>query len=330
MNCPKCHGTGRTTFAYTVNYKVDSKCDYDGCVNGIVHCCDGVQVQAEMDEAKDGDMAKVLSAAQIKAYHDDGFLTPFDLYSAHEAAQLSANFEALEAAISGEPQERFRIKAHLPFPWLCNVVRQPRLLDAVEELIGPDILCWGSSFFAKKPNDPHYVSWHTDSFFYGFEPAETLTAWLAFHQSTVESGCVRYIPASHKIITAHEIKPDALNLLPMGQNAIIPSEKKAMDAVLAPGQVVFHHEKVVHGSGPNNADHPRVGLSIHYVAPHVRETRFEGSTAMLLRGKDKYGYWKPDPEPEMDFDPICIQAMHDTRTLYLQATASKIAAGCRS
>ena len=275
-------------------------------------------------------MTKVLSAAQIKAYHDDGFLMPFDLYSEHEAAQLSTKFEALEAAIGDEPQERFRIKAHLPFPWLCSVIREPRLLDAVEELIGPDILCWGASFFAKKPNDPRYVSWHTDSFFYGFEPAETLTAWLAFHPSTVESGCVRYIPASHKKITVHEIKPDTHNLLPMGQNAIIPPEQKFVDAILAPGQVVFHHEMVVHGSGPNNADHPRVGFSMHYVAPHVRETRFEGSTAMLLRGEDKYGYWNPDPEPEKDFDPVCIQAMHDTRALYLQATTTKINAGRRS
>ena len=275
-------------------------------------------------------MGQVLSETDIKAFRDDGFLTPFDVYSEDDAAVLGAKYAALEDAIGEAPPERFRIKAHLPFPWLCDVIRQPGLLDAVEDLIGPDILCWGASFFAKKPHDIHYVSWHTDSFFYGFEPAETLTAWLAFHPSTVEAGCVRYIPGSHKKQTVHEIRPDPDNLLPMGQNALDQPFETAVDAVLRPGQVVFHHESVVHGSGPNNADHPRVGLSIHYAAPLVRETRFDGSTAMLLRGRDRYGYWGCDPEPREDFDPVCIQTMLDTRALYIKATANKIDAGGRS
>ena len=275
-------------------------------------------------------MGKALTDAEIEAYHRDGFLTPFTVYAPEEATELAAKFQALEDAIGDEPQERFRIKAQLPFPWLCDVVRDPKLLDAVEDLIGPDILCWGASFFAKKAHDPRFVSWHTDSFFYGFEPAETLTAWLAFHPSTVESGCVRYIPGSHLSETVHEIKPNQDNLLPMAQNATGVAEDTAVDAVLEPGQVVFHHEGVVHGSGPNNAGHPGVGLSIHYVAPHVRETRFEGSTAMLLRGEDRFGHWGSDPEPQENFDPVCIQAMRDTRALYLNATQSKIDGGGRS
>lgn len=275
-------------------------------------------------------MPKILSGDQVAAYGENGFLFPFDVYGPDAAAQLRDKFEALENAIGDEPQDRYRIKAHLPFPWLCDVVRAPRLLDAVEDLIGPDVLCWGASFFAKKAHDPRYVSWHTDSFFYGFEPADTLTAWLAFNPSTEQSGCVKYIPGSHKFATVHDIMPDADNLLPMAQNAKDVPEEKAVSAALAPGQVVFHHESVVHGSGPNTADHPRVGLSIHYVAPHVRETRFEGSSAMLLRGEDTCGNWGIDPEPTEDFDPACIQAMHDTRALYLNATANKIDAGGRS
>ena len=81
-------------------------------------------------------------------------------------------------------------------------------------------------------------------------------------------------------------------------------EDKAVDAVLRAGQVVFHHESVVHSSTPNRSHHPRIGFSIHYVAPHVRETRFDGATAMLVRGRDQYGYWGSDPEPREDFDPI--------------------------
>ena len=207
-------------------------------------------------------MPKILNQDQISAYRECGFLFPFDLYEPDQAAKLQMRFEALEKAIGDEPQERYRVKAHLPFPWLCEVVRAPKLLDAVEDLIGPDVLCWGASFFAKKAHDPRYVSWHTDSFFYGFEPAETLTAWLAFNPSNERSGCVKYIPGSHKSETTHDIMPDADNLLPMAQNAKDVPLEKAVSAVLEPGQVVFHHEGVVHGSGPNNAAHPRVGLSI--------------------------------------------------------------------
>ena len=275
-------------------------------------------------------MPKILSQDQISAYREYGFLFPFNVYEPDQAAKLQMRFEALEKTIGDEPQERYRVKAHLPFPWLCEVVRAPKLLDAVEDLVGPDVLCWGASFFAKKAHDPRYVSWHTDSFFYGFEPAETLTAWLAFNPSNERSGCVKYIPGSHNSETTHDIMPDADNLLPMAQNAKNVPEEKAVSAVLEPGQVVFHHEGVVHGSGPNTADHPRVGLSMHYVAPHVRETRFDGSTAMLLRGEDNSGHWGRDPEPNEDFDPVCIQAMLDTRELYLKAVANKIDAGGRS
>jgi chlorinating enzyme len=239
-------------------------------------------------------------------------------------------FEEMEETLGEEPQEKFRVKAHLPFPWLCDLVRHPRLLDALEDMIGPDILCWGASFFTKKAGDQRYISWHTDSFFYGFEPRETITAWFSFNDSTVESGCVRYIPGSHMTVSVHDFKPGPNNLAPAGQTVRGVDENKAVDAVLRAGQAVFHHESVVHGSQPNVSGHPRVGFSIHYCAPHVRETRYEGATAMLLRGKDTHGYWGADPEPKADFDEDCIQAMLDTREKFLKATMSKVREGVRT
>lgn len=284
-----------------------------------------VSVQAGYSKGKG--MAQVLTESEIRRFEEDGFLFPFEVYAPEEAGVLATKFAAIEDKLGYEPQKKFRIKAQLPFPWLCDVVRHPRLLDAVEDLIGPNILCWGASFFTKQANDVRYVSWHTDSYVYGFEPAETLTAWLAFNDATVESGCVRYVPGSHRADVSHEIRPDADNLVTLGQHAVGVAEDKAVYAELRAGQVVFHHEKVVHGSGPNRAGHPRVGFSIHYVAPHVRETRFEGSTAMLLRGRDDYGHWGADPEPTMDFDPVCVEAMEATRAKYMQATERRIASG---
>ena len=274
-------------------------------------------------------MPKVLTDAQIAGFKEDGFLFPYDAYTPKEAAGLYGKYAGLEETLGEEPQNRFRIKAQLPFPWLCDVVRHPRLLDAVEDLIGPNILCWGSSFFTKKANDPRFISWHTDSFVYGFEPAETLTAWLGFNDSTIESGCLKYIPGSHKTRSEHDIRPDPNNLATLGQNVIDVPEDEAVHAILKAGQVVFHHESVVHSSSPNRANHPRIGFSIHYVAPHVKETRFDGATAMLVRGKDEYGYWGTDPEPSQDLDPICIEAMLATREKFMKTTETKIEAGGR-
>ena len=128
-------------------------------------------------------MSNTLTDAEVTSFRKDGFLFPYEVYTRADAAALYGKFADLEKTLGEEPQNRFRSKAQLPFPWLCDVVRNPRLLDAVEDVIGPNILCWGSSFFTKKANDPRFISWHTDSFVYGFEPAETLTAWMGFNDS---------------------------------------------------------------------------------------------------------------------------------------------------
>jgi len=149
-------------------------------------------------------MGRVLTDEEVKRFEADGFLFPFDVFSEAETAKIAERFDGMERELGEEMQGRFRNKAQLPFPWLCDLVANKRLLDAVEDLIGPDILCWGSSFFTKKAHDPRFIFWHADDFVYRFSPAETVTAWLAFHPSTVESGCVKYIPGSHREIATHD------------------------------------------------------------------------------------------------------------------------------
>lgn len=276
-------------------------------------------------------MPKALTEEQITAYQKDGFLFPVEAYSPQEAHELSLKLEHMESTVGHELQQKFRIKAHLPFPWLCSVVRNEKLLDAVEDIIGPNILCWGASFFAKKAHDPRYISWHTDSFYYGFEPPETLSAWVSFNDATVKSGCVRYIPGSHKWAPPeHEFKPHPNNLAGDGRTVVGVDESLAVDAVLRAGQVVFHHESVIHGSGPNNADHPRVGFVIHYIAPNVRDTLIERPTAMLVRGVDTHGYWRRDPEPLVDFDPDCMRLMEETRAQFKAVQKRKVREGISS
>lgn len=275
-------------------------------------------------------MPKRLSAAQIEQYRDQGFLAPIDFMNDAEAAENYGRFEALETSCGGDVSQRFRIKAHLPFPWLCDLIRDARLLDVIEDIIGPDILCWGATFFIKKPGDQRFISWHTDSYFYGTRPNETLTAWVSFNASDLESGCIKFIPGTHKTVAVHELRPDPLNMSSNGQTVVDTDESAAVDAILRPGQFSLHHESVVHGSSPNLSPNPRVGLSIHYCPPYVRETRFDGATAMLLRGEDSSGNWLPDPEPERDFDPVCIDMMDATLARFRASTDAKAAAGGKS
>ena len=262
-------------------------------------------------------MTKVLSQAQVEAYDRDGFVFPVRIMDRTGAADLLARFEGLERRLGAEPQQRFKIKAHMPLPWLNALVRNPVMLDAVEDLIGPNILCWGSSFFTKKAHDRRFVSWHQDSTYYGLRPAETVTPWVAFTDSRIDLGCVRFLPGTHKGgILDHAETGDAENLLMKGQTITGVDDSQAVDCELSAGEISIHHESVVHGSSPNTSDGPRIGLSIHYIAPHVRQTAFEGATAMLVRGRDTHGHWAPEPEPAVDLDPACLAALDEVYGQY--------------
>jgi non-haem Fe2+, alpha-ketoglutarate-dependent halogenase len=114
---------------------------------------------------------------------------------------LRAELEASEQARGGPLRGAFRHKSHLLFPWLNELVRDPRLLDAVEDVLGSDLLCWNTNLFVKEPQDPGYVSWHQDATYWGLSAPFSLTAWVALSPSTPENGCVRVLPKSH--LAAH-------------------------------------------------------------------------------------------------------------------------------
>ena len=124
---------------------------------------------------------------------------PLRALSEASAGALRNRIEAFEKAQACEAQQALAFKAHLPFSWLSDVITNPIILDAVEDILGPNLLCWGSSFFQKNANDPRFVSWHQDTYYYGLEPPETLTVWLSITMhSNSESGCVRVVPGSHR------------------------------------------------------------------------------------------------------------------------------------
>ena len=259
-------------------------------------------------------MPRMLTEPQVAQYHDKGYVFPFRALDAADAAATLRKIEAFEARMGDEAQKFLAFKSHLPFKWLSDIIRHPRILDAVEDILGQNLLCWGSSFFQKNAHDPRYISWHQDSYYYGMQPSNTCTAWLAITPSNALSGAVRVIPGSHVEQVEFVNAPDANNLLPRGQTIRNVDESKAVLMKLDPGEFSLHHEGIVHNSDPNNADYRRIGISIHYVPTGTRMVKYlkdgEKPMAALVRGVDEHGYWTHEPVTEMDFDP----AMFDTLT----------------
>jgi non-haem Fe2+, alpha-ketoglutarate-dependent halogenase len=253
-------------------------------------------------------MSHHLSAAQAAAYQRDGFLSPLPAFSADEAAGFLAGLEAMEAADGGKLSFASNQKPHIIHPWLAELVRRPEILDAVESVIGPDILLWGAGFFAKTPRDGKIVSWHQDSTYWGLSEPEIVTAWVAFTPSTPLSGCMRVIAGTHTVDqVAHRDTHAANNLLSRGQEiAVEVNEADAVDIELQPGQMSLHHVRLFHGSGVNEAPHRRIGFALRYIPTRIRQTAGHEDSATLVRGVDRFNNFVPEPRPARENDPDCL------------------------
>jgi ectoine hydroxylase-related dioxygenase (phytanoyl-CoA dioxygenase family) len=257
-------------------------------------------------------MPKMLSDEAVAAYGRDGYYSPVRVMSAADAGNYRRALEAHEAQ-TGEPlQGNWRHKAHLLFTWADELVRHPRVLDAVEDLIGPDILCWTTNFFIKEPASAGFVSWHQDATYWGLEPHDVVTAWIAFTRSDLVSGCMTVIPGTH---TADQLPHvDTFhrdNLLSRGQEiAVEVDERQALPCLLEPGEMSLHHIKLVHGSAPNRSPDRRIGFAIRYIPTHVRQLKTRDS-AMLVRGVDRHGHFDHEPRPRADLDEAALAAHAD-------------------
>jgi non-haem Fe2+, alpha-ketoglutarate-dependent halogenase len=249
-----------------------------------------------------------LTPAQIEQYRRDGFLSPLHVMPEHEAARLLAKLEDVERQEGGKLSNASNQKPYLLFPFLADVIRDARILDAVESLLGPNILCWAGGFFAKNPGDGKIISWHQDSTYWGLSEPEVGSVWLALTPSTVESGCMRVIPGTHtKDQLPHRDTFATNNLLSRGQEvAVEVNEAEAHDIVLRPGEMSLHHVRLVHGSAPNRSNHRRVGFVIRYIPTHIRQVAGSEDSATLVRGEDLFGNFAPEPRPATDRDPVCV------------------------
>ena len=257
-------------------------------------------------------MAKRLSREAVDQYRSEGFHFPVRVLSAEQARIYRDRLEEQERALGGPLTGSMRHKVHLLFTWANELARHPAILDAVEDVIGPDILCWSTTFFTKEAHSPSFVSWHQDATYWGLSSDEVITAWVAFADAPVASGAMKFWPGSHlKKQLAHRDTFEENNLLTRGQEiAVDVPDGAGVDVPLLAGEMSLHHVLLAHGSGPNTTDDRRIGFAIRYIPPHVRQLKIRDS-AMLVRGRDTFGNFDPEPEPRADPDPAAVAAHRD-------------------
>lgn len=272
-------------------------------------------------------MAGSLTEDQIAFFRDKGYLYPLRALSEDDAKAYRARLEAYEAESGEEMNQRLKIKGHLAFPWMCDLARHPAIVGAVESLIGPDILLFGTTVFAKNAHDPRFVSFHQDSAYYGLDPHEEVTVWLALSPADKTSGCMSVLPESHVgPDLQHEETYDPQNMLVRGQTLRGIDESTAVAMPLETGEFSMHHERTVHGSPANNSDDRRIGIAFFYMPAHVRSTLGRRS-AMPVKGVDRHGHWDHEPEPRFDLDPVSLGHLDSMLARYTDKAVKQAAAG---
>ena len=258
--------------------------------------------------ATSGGGLKRLAAEQVQHYRRDGALWPIRVMSAQDARVLRSKLEAFEQAHPDAAKTILRHKPHLILTWLADLVRHPAILDVVEDVLGPDLLCWSANFFIKEAHDPAYVSWHQDSTYWGLSEPEVMTAWVAFSVSDVPSGCMRFIPGSHLLDQVPHTDTFAdRNLLTRGQEiAVEVDENKAQYMPLQPGEMSLHHVRLFHNSRPNETSDRRIGLAIRYIPTRIKQISGYADGATLVRGVDRFKNFEAEPRPAFDMAPEAL------------------------
>ena len=260
-------------------------------------------------------------------YGRDGFIPGRRMLTDAEAAGYAAACErtcGIEIHQGGRRQASNRLKPYLLYPWAAELVRHPRILDAVEELIGPDILVFHTTIWLKEPRSTNFVPWHQDATYFGLDPHEHVTAWVALTASTPEKGCVQVMPGSHRSgQRPHRDQRDPAAMLSRGQTlADTVDESAVVDLVLQPGEVSLHHTLLVHRSGPNRSDERRIDVGISYVPTRVRHIGPTRLSATLVRGTDRYGHFDSEAAPRAEGDPAAIEAHADSLGRFWTASES--------
>ena len=251
-------------------------------------------------------------------YRYNGFIHPRPLLTAGDAVRYREACERSCIGAGRKPSRRQaagRTKPYLLFPWAAELVRHPKLLDMLEAIIGPDILVFHTTVWIKEGGSDSFVPWHQDGTYFGLEPYEQITAWVALTPSTREMGCLRFLPGSHlEGQVQHRDRVDETLMLSRGQTIQREMDEASAVAVeFQPGEVSFHHTLTMHTSGPNRSTGRRIGIGISYIPAHVRHALTPVRlSASLVRGRNRYDHFDLEPRPEPGEEAAAAAAHADS------------------
>lgn len=254
-------------------------------------------------------------------YDKLGFLSPVTVLSRAQALHHRQLMQKAERRL-GAVHYLAKIHAILRSPY--QLATHPTILNVVEQILGADILLYNTAYIIKEANSPAHVSWHQDLTYWGLDGDAQVSVWLALSTADARSGCMRMIPGSHRAgASAHDTSAqDETNVLYQSQTVHGVNEPDAVYCPLASGQASFHHGWTLHCSPPNRSDDRRIGLNIQYIAPHVKQTKATGSSALLVRGEDRFHHYQPETPPRRDFAPAAMAWHAQQQKLYVDIVAN--------
>jgi non-heme Fe2+,alpha-ketoglutarate-dependent halogenase len=253
----------------------------------------------------------VLSDTQLVQYERDGYVSPIPVLSDPEAQKLRGELQQTETRQGGALHAAQRSKSFILFKWLNDLVRDSRVLDPIEQLIGPNILIWNTIFWVKEAGAKSFVSWHQDTHYWGLSNDKVVTAWVALSPASIDAGCMRVMPGTHRQTLRHEDRYHDDNMLTRGQEIDDGlDEKNAVYMPLRTGEMSIHNYCLAHASGPNETDERRIGVSLHYLPPDTKQIVGDWDCATLVRGVDTQQNFAAAPVPSCDLDPSLL-AYHE-------------------
>ncbi|MFQ5731445.1 MAG: phytanoyl-CoA dioxygenase family protein [Planctomycetaceae bacterium] len=244
-----------------------------------------------------------LSREQIAGYNRDGFVTPVPVFDDGEIAGHRRYFDELLARVTADGGDSYSIStAHLRYGRVYDLLTHPRIVACVADLLGEDVIGWGSHFFCKMPGDGKAVAWHQDASYWPLSPSKAVTVWLAIDDADRENACMRFLPGSHLHghIPYRSIQENEGNVL---DQTVVNAEHYGRDCVcveLRAGEASLHSDLLLHGSEANDSPRRRCGLTLRYCTPDVRAGMDWNRKGVVVRGSDPSGHWANPPRPEDD------------------------------
>lgn len=263
-----------------------------------------------------------LTREQIARWRHDGFLSPFPLLDAIALKACQDGLARFEHWLGGPVNAiedlKWRTMPYLHAPWAAALARHPRILDVVEDLLGPDLLVYTSTFFIKEPHSPTIAAWHQDSTYYGLEPKEEVTVWVALSEANEAAGCMEALSFKGRPRQLSHVSRVVKNSVNRAAQVITEplDEGAPVGMPLKAGEFSMHHGLCPHRSGPNTADHRRIGLGINYIPASVRPVGSVKPAAMLVRGVDRYGHFELMQPARSERDAAGLAAHERAVSLY--------------